>query len=310
MRRKRRRIQYYNGAPTRERLRDKPWLPAVILVAVALVAALLVGTVLGNVAQRSRREGVNWGDLLAYGGVSAEKRYDGLYPVRSDHLSLSGLDENEFSRAMRELPDGNGVSFLLYDGQGGVYFDAELAKKTDGWRVLAPITPEEIGAAASDRARYAVGFFVTGAFRETDEQLRLLAVAREIALLRELSSSGIGEVVVLGLPEDVQLADAVQSYVRQADEALGNVLLGVAVGTDVTVTARTVALTEAYADAFYLDARALADEALGRAITSHAYYLTYYNMRLMRANTDRETALGVADGFGLAACVLAPRQLP
>ena len=310
MRRKRRRIQYYNAEPTRERLRDKPWLPAVILVAVALISALLVGTILGNVAARSRREGVNWGDLGEYGGVSAEKRYDGLYPVRSDHVSLSGLDESDFSRAIRDLPESNGVSVLLYDGQGGVYFDAELAKKTDGWRVLSPITPEELVGAATDRERYVVGFFETGAFREADEQLRLLAVAREIALLRELATAGIGEVVILGLPEETEQADAVQSYVRQADEALGNVPLGVAVGTDVERTAQTVARTEAYADAFYLDARALSDEALGRAVTTHAYYLTYYNMRLMLSDADRETALGVADGFGIAACTLVPKILP
>lgn len=310
MRRKRRRIQYYNAEPTRERLRDKPWLPIVILVAVALVSALVIGAILGNLAERSRREGVNWGDLADYGGVATEKQYAGLYPAVSDHLSLSGADGDEFDRALRELPEGNAVSVLLYDGRGGVYFDAELTEKVDGLQVLAPILPEEIGAVAAERGRYSVGFFVTGAFREADGQRRLLTVAREMALLSELAASGIGEVVLLGLPDGAEETDAVRRYVRQADEAIGNVILGVAVGSDVEKTARLVAAAEPFADAFYLDARSLTDEALGRSITSHAYYLTYYNMRLMLSDADRDASLSVANGFGVTGCVLAPTQLP
>ena len=42
MRRKRRRIQYYNAEPTKERLRDKPWLPFALVALAALVIALIV----------------------------------------------------------------------------------------------------------------------------------------------------------------------------------------------------------------------------------------------------------------------------
>ena len=97
MRRKRRRIQYYNAEPTKERLRDKPWLPFLLVALAALVIALIVGAILGGIAERTDREGIPYGDLADLGGVDApDKTYDtlqfaGNYNLRG--LSVANLDE-------------------------------------------------------------------------------------------------------------------------------------------------------------------------------------------------------------------------
>lgn len=311
MRRKRRRIQYYNAEPTRERLRDKPWLPFAVIVVTALILALVIGAILGNIAERSRRKGVNYGDLSEFGGVeTAPSLYAALYPMRADFVAHTGMDADALADAIDELPDGNAVGVWLYDGRGGVFFDAALADKLNDLTIRASIGSNEIAEVASDASRYSVGYFVTGAFSETDEQLRLMTEAREMALLTELASSGLGEIVILGLPDDIDAVEAVQSYARRADAAVGEVRLGVAASAESESVARLVAATEGYADSYYLDARTLSGEALGKAVTDNAYFLTYYNMRLMLSDSDRETALGVVDGFGITGCQLMPAGAP
>ena len=312
MRRKRRRIQYYNAEPTKERLRDKPWLPFLLVALAALVIALIVGAILGGIAERTDREGIPYGDLADLGGVDApDKTYDTLFPMRADFVMSAGMDARDFEDAVEDLPDGNAVGVWLYDGRGGVWFDTALAGKTaEKVTVRVSATAEELVETAADEDRYAVGYFVTGAFEQTDEQLRLLAIAHEMALLAELAEAGFREVVLVGLPANIGQTVEVSCYVRQADEILGSVILGVAVPAESDAAARLVGVTEDFADSYFLDVRALSGEALGKAITENAYYLTKYRMRLMLNGEGRESALAVAEGFGLAEYQLMPTLEP
>lgn len=312
MRHRRRRIQYYNAEPTRERLRDKPWVPFALIAIVALVIALIVGAILGSIARRTDRNGITYGDLADFGGVDTpEKTYENLYAVHADFVASDGMGQKDFKNAVRDLPDGNAVGVWLYDGRGGVWFDTSLANKTaEKLTVRASLTADELAETAQNEKRYGVGYFVTGAFAENDEQLRLLTVAHEMALLSELASSGLREVVLVGLPANAEWAIEVSRYVRQADEVLGGVILGVAVPAESDAAARLVGVTESYADSYFLDARALSGDALGKAVTENAYYLTAYRMRIMLNEADRESALALAEGFDLYAYQLMPKDNP
>lgn len=311
MRRRRRRIQYYSAEPTRERLRDKPWVPFALIALTALVIALVVGSILGGIARRTERDGITYGDLADFGGVDAEKTYETLFSVRAEFVSTSGMDGRDFEDAVEDLPEGNAVGFWLYDGRGGVWFDTALAHKTaEKLTVRAPVTATELVETATSEDRYSVGYFVTGAFGETDEQLRLLTVAHEMALLAELAAAGIREVVVVGLPADAEWATEVARYVRQADEVLGQTILGVAVSAESGDAARLVGVTEAFADCYFLDLRSLSGDVLGKAVTESAYYLTKYRMRLMLDGTDRESATALLDGFGVTEYQLMPAGNP
>lgn len=312
MRRRRRRIQYYNAEPIRERLRDKPWVPFALIAVAALVLALILGAILGGVARRTDRNGITYGDLSDFGGVDApDKTYEDLYAARADFVATDGMGQKEFKRAVKDLPDGNAVGVWLYDGRGGVWFDTTLANKTaEKLTVRASLAADELAETVRDEKRYGVGYFVTGAFAEEDEQLRLLTVAHEMALLAELASSGIREVVLVGLPADAAWAIEVSRYIRQADEVLGDVILGVAVPVESDAAARLVGVTEGYADSYFLDARALSGDALGKAVTENAYYLIQYRMRIMLNQADRESALALVEGFDLYAYQLMPKANP
>lgn len=312
MRRRRRRIQYYNAEPTRERLRDKPWLPFVLIALAALVVALIVGAILGGIARRTERDGITYGDLADFGGAEApEKTYESLFPMQADFVTHRGMDARDLENAVEDLPDGNAAGLWLYDGRGGVFYQTSLVNKTaEKLTVHVSLTVDECAELLRDEDRYGVGYFVTGAFEETDKQLRLLTEAHEMALLAELAASGIREVVIVGLPTDAEWAIEVGRYVRQADEVLGNVILGVSVPADGNGAARLVGATEAFADSYFLDLRALSGETLADAITGNAYYLTYYNMRIMLNEAEREDALAAVHGFGLSSYQLMPGENP
>ena len=69
MRRRRRRIQYYNAEPTRARLLDKPWVPFAAIIAAALVVALITGAILGSISRRADRDGITYADAVDIGNV-------------------------------------------------------------------------------------------------------------------------------------------------------------------------------------------------------------------------------------------------
>ena len=297
MRHKRTRIQYYSAEPSRGRLRDKPWLPFALLAAAALVLALIIGAILGAVADDSEKNSAVYGDLFEIGEVDAPaKQYTSLFAVNASFISHGGMSENALEDAIDDLPDGNAVGLWLYDGTEDVLFAATLADKTEGLRPRSPLSARKIVEIAADLDRYLIGYFTAGSFQEKDEQLRLLAVAREMALLRELADAGVREVVLMGLPHDAAQATRVASYVRQADEILGETVLTVAAPKDASATARLVGVCEAYADAFALDVRSLSGKALVNAITENAYYVSFYRMRVLLSDADPNAAMETVNG--------------
>ena len=304
MRRKRRRIQYYSGETTRERLRDKVWFPFAIVAAAALILALIIGAILGGIAEDSRLSAGVRKDLADFGGVEEpEKKYRDIMSIQADAVALDGMDADDFRHAISDLPGGNAVGFVLYDGAGGVCFDAALAQKGGvSLNIKASLSAAEIADTARAKGRYGVGLFVTGAFRESDEQLRILKISEEIALLSELAEAGIREIVIVGFPTDSDYTAAVNSYMRQASEVCKNVTLGVAISSEDAVSSgisRLVACTEAYADSYFLDLRDVAEGQLASAIEKSAYFLTTYNMRLMLSGAERETLLAHAESYGV-----------
>ena len=311
MRRRRRRIQYYNAEPTRARLRDKPWAPFAAVAAAALVVALITGAILGGIARRADRDGITYGDLADFGGAEASKTYEGLYALKSDFVVSRGMADKTLKGALRDLPDGNGAGFWVYDGRGGAWFETTLANKTaEKLNSLSFFTAEELADTVRNEDRYSVGYFVTGAFEEKDEQVRLLTVAHEMALLSELAEAGVREIVLVGLPCNAENATAVSRYVRQADEVLGNTVLGVAVPANSDDLARLVGVTETFADSYFLDLRELSGKPLADAITRNAYFITCYRMRLMLNEADRESIATIVEGYGIAEYQWMPKGRP
>ena len=122
MYRKRRKIRYYNGPASRERLRDKPWFPYALIALAALVLALIVGSILGGVVDKTGDKVYERKNLYDFGGVKeAAERFADVPSLDADFLSLVGLDSGDIRGELSDLAFGDAVATLLYDGKGGVY---------------------------------------------------------------------------------------------------------------------------------------------------------------------------------------------
>lgn len=290
MYRKRRKIRYYNGPVSHERLRDKPWFLYVVIALVALGVALILGSVLDGVADRTGGKLYERKNLHDFGGVDAWEKYGALPSVDADFLSLFGLDNGDIRGELSDLEFGDGVTVLLYDGNGDVYYASELPSSTSlslGRR--SSVTLSTLAQRAEDKGKTSVGVFVSGAFAEKEQADRILGRAKELAILSEIASSGLDEILIVGLPVHQELAAEIHAYLRDVSELLnGKMRLGVAVDGELNAAdiARVVAASAEYADRLVLDLCGCSNEALTAAIEKNAYYLTYYKMCVMF--TERE----------------------
>ncbi len=301
MYRKRRKIRYYNGPTSRERLTAKPWFPYAVVALAALALALILGAILGSIADGDKKFYPKK-DLLDLGGAEdTDKNFAAVTPLQGDSLSLAGKDNGDIRSALSDLSFGDTVVSVLYDGQGNVYYDSELPSSAVSVKEKSQVTLDGFAERAADKGRISVGVFVTTAFRETDEAVRIVKKAEEMAILSEIARSAFDELVVVGLPTSAELAVEVNAYVRSAAALLdGKMSLAVAVdGTGAASdTARLVAASEAYADRLVLDLRGLADTALSSAVEKNAYYVTYYRMCVLFDSADDAALLDAYEGLG------------
>lgn len=302
MYRKRRKIRYYNGPASRERLRDKPWFPYAVVALVALALALILGSILGRVADRSGGKIYERKNLCDFGGVTdAAEKFADVSPLDADFLSLAGMDNGDIRTELSDLGFGDGVSVLLYDGRGGLYYASEtsgiasisLTERSD-------VTLPEFVERAQNKGKTSIGVLISTAFSKENEAARILKKAEELAVLSEIASAAFDEVLIVGLSSDAGLAAEVNAYLRDVSELLnGRSRLGVAVDGTLAVAdmARVVAASAEYADRFVLDLCGCSNEELTAAIEKNAYYLTYYKMCVMFTARDQYE---IVSSYGVA----------
>lgn len=302
MYRKRRKIRYYNGPASRERLRDKPWFPYALIALAALVLALIVGSILGGVVDKTGDKVYERKNLYDFGGVKeAAERFADVPSLDADFLSLVGLDSGDIRGELSDLAFGDAVATLLYDGKGGVYYFSDLS----GLALTehSSVSLAQLAERAQSKGRVSIGIFLTSAFLAEDQAARILKRAEELAILSEIAGSGLDEILIVGLPSDEALSAEVNAYARDVSALLnGRIRLGIAVDgkQNAADMARVVAATVEYADRFALELVGLSNEELTDAIEKNAYYLTYYRMRVMfdsREQHEIVASYGVSGGI-------------
>ncbi len=297
--RRRRKIRYYNGAAARTRLSAQPWFPYALVAVIALVLALILGAILGGISKGNAVKEYPKKDLYTFGGVKeAAERFADVKAPNGEFISLAGLENGDVRYALRELEFGDAVVVLLYDEAGQVFYDSDLSGELS-LAVRSSVTPERLAERIHDSDKASIGVFVSSVWGEENEAARILKKAQELALLSELASTGMDQVMIMGLTGEEALLTEVNSYLRQVAELFeGQTLLTVAVngmGSSEEL-ARMVSAALPYADRFVLDLCDLADEDMTVAVERNAYYLTYYKMAVLY-NKEEQGAL--LDAYGI-----------
>ena len=97
-----------------------------------------------------------------------------------------------------------------------------------------------------DEGGRACGYFYVSAFDEQNAALRDVYIAYELALLEEMASSGIDEILLMGIDVDEQNIGEVEEFLAKASLASPSTAIGVCISLD------TLRLTD---DEIYLAAR-------------------------------------------------------
>ncbi len=285
MYRKRRKIRYYNGPASQERLSAQPWFPFVMVALVALVLALILGAILGSIAKGDKGDTYDRKSLYDFGGTqeTAEK-FASLAKLNGDFVSLSGKDKGDFRQALSDIAFGNAVLATLYDGKGNVYYQSEIASDLLPLNKKSDISLDYFAERVDAKSKRSIGVFVSTAFETEDEAARILKKAEEMVILSEITSSNIDMILLVGLPCHAELLPEINSFLKGVyDLVPSRMSFAVAINGTGTASdsARLIAAAEAYADRLFLDLRGLSGDALASEVEQNAYYLTYYRMNVL-----------------------------
>ena len=306
MYRKRRKLQGFYGA-SKGRISSGFKLLIAAVVILAVLSAWITGAVLSNSASKSALGSFGRHNLSDFGGVEQPAAdYTALRNVKAGYANSVGADKSSFKKEISNLTDVNGVAFKANDGTGNVFFSSELASTSKfSFNTMSTITAKELVNIASDGEKISVACFYTSALSESDNQLRILKTADEIALISELCESGLYEINLHGLPDETDKLSYVTSYLSWI-EAVGKktnicVVLSKS-NVESSGATRIINATEGYADAYAIDMSGVNNASLGAMIEKCAYFITKYNTRIIVRNADADTlneTLSILNSYGI-----------
>lgn len=292
MYRKRRKIQSYHGT-SRGRFGGHFKFVVVAVIVLAVVSALITGSVLGKTASESKLDSFGRHNLTDFGGVKKPAEdYMALADVQASYVNTAGVDRSDFKRGVNDVAEGNAIAFKANDGAGNIFFAAEVLSKADTpMTAFSTVTAEEIANSINGERKISVAYFYSTAFAQEDSGLRILKTAEEVAIMSELASAGVDEIVIFGLPDDSDYSRTVTAYMASVEAACETTNICVAlseINMNGSGASRVISATEGYADAYAIDLSAVASPRLGNMIERCAYFITNYNMRLVLANAEGE----------------------
>lgn len=306
MYRKRRKIQSYRGT-SRGSFGGSFKFIVIAVIALAVVSALITGAVLGKNAEKSGVGSFGRHNLTDFGGVKEPAEdYESLGTLKAAYVISAGVDRQGFKGAVNNADEGNAIAFKTGDGVGNLFFASETAAKIgSGLTAVSTVTASEIAEIISDEGRLAVAYFYSSAFAEEDDAVRIVKAAEETALMSELASEGIDEIVVFGLPDDSDHSKNLKAYMAGLEAACGTANVCVALSNTYlggTGATRVINATEGYADAYAADLSGLSGDGLASAIERYAYFITNYNMRLIVSAADetvKDETLTLLEAYGI-----------
>ncbi len=299
MYRRRRKIRYYNGPSSQEKITGKPWFPFAIVALAALILALVVGAILGGIADGEDQKNYVQKNLYDFGGTEETvEKFAALSKLNGDFLSLSGKENGDIRSALSDLEFGNAVVSVLYDGQGSVYYKTGISSEVLALERKSSVTLDGFAERVDGKSKRSIGVFVSTAFENEDETARIMKTAEETVILSEIAASDVDMILIVGLPCNTDLLPEINSYLKRVYELVpGRMSLAVAVDGTGTSTdmARLVSAAEAYADRLVLDLRGFTGEMLSSEVEQNAYYLTAYRMCVL---FDHREDAELLDSYG------------
>ena len=229
---KHKKFNRYTAAPSRKK-GFSPYLIILFTALAAIITALLLGTLLGDLADTAPNNSGTATDL-----PQKEESPDLLDcdEIKGAFVTLAGVFDSTAENVRAQIPDGaEAVSMTLFDPNGDPYYHSKVAEafgKKSGDLTLSRAFE---GISAADGALYASVIFPSSALNNSDQAKQAVLNAYEASLIEELMLAGADDVIItpFALGEiDYELgegfAEKLQAYVISVRAIAPSIRIGLA----------------------------------------------------------------------------------
>ena len=196
-------------------------LCVVIFLVLCFAISIAIGVLLDQSSDRiSSRPKYDFQKVEYIKGNKSVKSIEGYF------FAKGASAEDYYIQEIRDF------SFCVRHNSGSLDYASTVADafgfdESDGYTDLETVVKEIQNAGGR-----ACGYFYVRAFNETNDGLRDVYAAYELALIEEMAQSGIDEILLLGIDVDNDNADEVEQFVAKASLMAKNTAIGVAVSLD------------------------------------------------------------------------------
>ena len=230
---KHKKLNRYTATPSARRTSLSPYLVILISAIAAIVFALLLGTLLGKMADSVERPDEDVGENTPPelpSLLDAEQ-------IKGAFVTLEGILDSTAQNVRAQVPSEAGaVSLILFDQNGDPYYRSEVCEafgKKCGELTLSRVFE---GITVGERMLYSSVVFPSTALNNTDAPKQAVMNAYEAALIEELSRAGACDVILtpfsLGQEDyniDNSFVAKLESYVASVRSLSPDLRIGLAV---------------------------------------------------------------------------------
>lgn len=296
---KHKKFSRYTASPSAKKRSLSPYLIILFSAIAAVIVALLLGTLLGELADTAPKpdEGTEADPAPELPSLLDAIQIKGIY------VTLEGVTDSTTQSVRAQIPDdATAASMILFDENGDPYYRSEVCEAFGNKCGELTLSRVFDGLKAGERILYSSVIFPSAALNNEEAAKQAVANAYEAALVEELSKVGACDVIItpftLGDAEykiDEAFVAKLEAYVVALRGLSPELRIGLALPLEYASDTNYATLIEALAkrvDFLALDLTSYADlDSFSEAISAASLNILRREMRLLLAETSEEDIL-------------------
>lgn len=278
----------YTASPSAKKSRFSPYIIILLSAIAAVIVALLLGTLLGKMADSVEKPDEDAGKIETPELPPLLE----MKQVKGSFVTLEGISDSTAQNVKAQLEDGfDAVSMILFDENGDPYYRSRIAEAFENKCGELTLSRVFEGITVGDRMLYSSIIFPSAALNNTDSAKQAVMNAYEAALIEELSSTGACEVIITPFTFgenyviDNSFVAKLEAYVVSVRDLSPDVRIGMALPTAYASEDEYAMLVEELSkrvDFLALDLTAKTDlESFSAAISDASLNILRREMRLL-----------------------------
>ena len=296
---KHKKFNRYTASASAKKRSFSPYLIILLSAVAAIIAALLLGTFLGELADTAPKpdeDTKNDPSPELPSLLDAEE-------IKGCFVTLDGIFDNTTQNVRDQLPDdATAASLMLFDANGDPYYRSEITEAFGNKCGELTLSRVFDGLTVGDRMIYSSVIFPSVAINNKEAAKQAVMNAYEAALIEELSKAGAQDVVITpfafgdeGYKIDENFVIKLEGYVASLRSLSPELRIGLSLPLEYLSDTKHSVLLEELAkrvDFLALDLTAYTDlESFSDAISAASLNVLRRNVRLLLCQTSEEEIL-------------------